>query len=249
MTGKPRPALCRKPPQAERGDIVNKRILIVDDEADMRELLTAYLENEGYETASAADGVEAISLFESSAFDLVLLDVMLPKIDGFGVCELIRRRSDVPIIFLSALDGEEELIRGYDLMADDFVTKPFSMPILLRKVAAVFRRGRQDEAENDRDRSIIKYRDILIDRDTMEVTVGGQAVTLTAKEFELLCLLVTNPGRVFTRDMLISRLWDIDAPVEDRIIDSHVKNIRRKIGGDYIETLRGAGYRAAKTAQ
>ena len=228
---------------------MSKRILIVDDEADMRELLTAYLENEGYETASAADGVDAVSLFEGSAFDLVLLDVMLPKIDGFGVCELIRRKSDVPIIFLSALDGEDALLRGYDLMADDFVTKPFSIPILLRKVAAVFRRGRQNEAAPDGGKALIAYRDILIDRSTMEVTVGWQPVTLTAKEFELLCLLAGHPGRVFTRDMLISRLWDIDAPVEDRIIDSHIKNIRRKIGGDYIETLRGAGYRAAKIAQ
>lgn len=228
---------------------MNRKILIVDDEADMRELLAAYLENEGYETVSAADGVEAVSLFESSAFDLVLLDVMLPKIDGFGVCELIRRKSDVPIIFLSALDGEDALLRGYDLMADDFVTKPFSMPILLRKVAAVFRRGRQDAAEPNRERSLIAYRDILIDRSNMDVTVGGKPVTLTTKEFELLCLLVSNPGRVFTRDMLISRVWDIDAPVEDRIIDSHIKNIRRKIGGDYIETLRGTGYRAAKITQ
>ena len=219
------------------------RILIVDDENDMRELLSEYLGAQGYETVSAADGVEALCLFEKMPFDLVLLDIMLPKIDGFGVCELIRKKSDVPIIFLSALDGEDTLIRGYDLMADDFVTKPFSMPVLLRKVAAVFRRKRQD-GENAGQRII--YRDIVIDRETMEVFAGGEAVALTAKEYELLCLFLSHPGKVFTRDMLITRLWDIGAPVEDRIIDSHIKNIRRKIGSDCIETLRGAGYRAAK---
>ena len=118
-----------------------KRILIVEDEQDIQELLEAYLGDAGYETATAGDGIEAVSLFQQEAFDLVLLDVMLPKLDGFGVCELIRRQSRVPIVLLTALDGEAEQLRGFDLEIDDYITKPFSMPILLRKLAAVLRRA------------------------------------------------------------------------------------------------------------
>ena len=118
-----------------------KRILIVEDERDIQELLEAYLGDAGYETATAGDGIEAVSLFQQEAFDLVLLDVMLPKLDGFGVCELIRRQSRVPIVLLTALDGEAEQLRGFDLEIDDYITKPFSMPILLRKLAAVLRRA------------------------------------------------------------------------------------------------------------
>lgn len=118
-----------------------KRILIVEDEQDIQELLEAYLGDAGYETATAGDGIEAVSRFQQEAFDLVLLDVMLPKLDGFGVCELIRRQSRVPIVLLTALDGEAEQLRGFDLEIDDYITKPFSMPILLRKLAAVLRRA------------------------------------------------------------------------------------------------------------
>ena len=121
-----------------------KRILIVEYEQDIQELLEAYLGDAGYETATAGDGIEAVSLFQQEAFDLVLLDVMLPKLDGFGVCELIRRQSRVPIVLLTALDGEAEQLRGFDLEIDDYITKPFSMPILLRKLAAVLRRAGGD---------------------------------------------------------------------------------------------------------
>lgn len=218
------------------------KILVVEDEADMRELLYNYLVNEGYEVRTAADGVEAVDAFDGDVFDLVLLDIMLPEIDGFGVCQLIRRKSDVPVIFLSALDGEEQLIKGYDHMADDYVTKPFSMPVLLRKIAAVIRRGRDREAPGSK----IRYKDILIDKDTMEVTLGGREIRLTVKEYEILCLFAENPGKVFSRELLIDRIWPYNEAVEDRVIDSHIKNLRRKIGEDYIETVRGAGYRASR---
>ena len=218
------------------------KILVVEDEADMRELLYNYLVNEGYEVRTAADGVEAVDAFDGDVFDLVLLDIMLPEIDGFGVCQLIRRKSDVPVIFLSALDGEEQLIKGYDHMADDYVTKPFSMPVLLRKIAAVIRRGRDREAPGSK----IRYKDLLIDKETMEVTLGGREIRLTVKEYEILCLFAENPGKVFSRELLIDRIWPYNEAVEDRVIDSHIKNLRRKIGEDYIETVRGAGYRASR---
>lgn len=218
------------------------KILVVEDEADMRELLYNYLVNEGYEVRTAADGVEAVDAFDGDVFDLVLLDIMLPEIDGFGVCQLIRRKSDVPVIFLSALDGEEQLIKGYDYMADDYVTKPFSMPVLLRKIAAVIRR-RNDTGDASQK---IRYKDILIDKDTMEVTLGGREIKLTVKEYEILCLFAENPGKVYTREALIDRIWPYNEAVEDRVIDSHIKNLRRKIGEDYIETVRGAGYRASR---
>lgn len=218
------------------------KILVVEDEADMRELLYNYLVNEGYEVRTAVDGVEAVDAFDGDVFDLVLLDIMLPEIDGFGVCQLIRRKSDVPVIFLSALDGEEQLIKGYDHMADDYVTKPFSMPVLLRKIAAVIRRGRDREAPGSK----IRYKDLLIDKETMEVTLGGREIRLTVKEYEILCLFAENPGKVFSRELLIDRIWPYNEAVEDRVIDSHIKNLRRKIGEDYIETVRGAGYRASR---
>ena len=159
-----------------------KRILIVEDEQDIQELLEAYLGDAGYETATAGDGIEAVSLFQQEAFDLVLLDVMLPKLDGFGVCELIRRQSRVPIVLLTALDGEAEQLRGFDLEIDDYITKPFSMPILLRKLAAVLRR-----AGGDAPGRCLRYRGLTLDPDAVEVRLDGRVLEqLTAREFELL---------------------------------------------------------------
>ena len=145
-----------------------KRILIVEDEQDIQELLEAYLGDAGYETATAWDGIEAVSLFQQEAFDLVLLDVMLPKLDGFGVCEPIRRQSRVPIVLLTALDGEAEQLRGFDLEIDDYITKPFSMPILLRKLAAVLRR-----AGGDAPGRCLRYRGLTLDPDAAEVRLSS----------------------------------------------------------------------------
>ena len=184
-----------------------KTILIVEDEPDIQELLCTYLRDAGYETAAAGDGVLAVELFRSRHFDLVLLDVMLPKIDGFGVCELIRRQSQVPILMVTALDGEDQQLRGFGLDVDDYITKPFSMPVLLEKIRVILRRS------------------------------GGA---------ELLHTFLSAPGRVFTREMLLAKLWGYDFFGDTRVVDSHIKNLRHKLGGDYIETVRGVGYRAAK---
>ena len=219
-------------------------ILIVEDEPDIQELLCAYLQDAGYGTAAAGDGVAALELFQSRPFDLVLLDLMLPKIDGFGVCELIRRQSQVPILMLTALDGEEEQLRGFRLNIDDYVTKPFSMPVLLEKIRVILRRSGGTVEDGP-----LRYRDLSLDLDAREVRLEGRPLELTAREFELLHTFLSAPGRVFTREMLLSKLWGYDFFGDERVVDSHIKNLRRKLGRDYIETVRGVGYRAAKEAE
>ena len=221
-----------------------KNILIVEDEPDIQELLCTYLREAGYGTAAAGDGVEALGLFRARTFDLVLLDIMLPKIDGFGVCELIRRQSQVPILMLTALEGEEQQLRGFGLDIDDYVTKPFSMPVLLEKIRVILRRSGGTE-EGAR----LRYRDLVMDLDAREAFAGGRALELTAREFELLRTFLSAPGRVFTREMLLARLWGYDFFGDERVVDSHIKNLRHKLGRDYIETVRGVGYRAAKEAR
>ena len=218
-----------------------KRILIVEDEPDIQELLSAYLRDAGYETAVAEDGAAALDAFESAPFDLVLLDVMLPKVDGFEVCRRIRRSSQVPVVMLTALDGEAQQLRGFGLNIDDYVTKPFSMPILLEKLRVILRRAGGGESD-----SRLRYRDLVVDLDTREAVLAGRPLDLTAREFELLHTFLAAPGRVFTREMLLSRLWGYDFFGDERVVDSHIKNLRHKLGRDYIETVRGVGYRAAK---
>lgn len=217
------------------------RVLIVEDDPDILEMLGAWLSEAGYETIPAQDGMEAIDLFAQGQYDLVLLDLMLPKIDGFGVCEWIRKRSGLPIVMLTALDGEVEQLRGYDLKIDDYVTKPFSMPVLLRKIGAILRRFKGDQAEN-----LLHYRDLTLDLDAFSARESERDLELTAREFELLRELIQNQGRVMTYQMLINRLWNYDYLGDDRVVYSHIKNLRRKLRGDYIRTVRGVGYRVEK---
>ena len=218
-----------------------KRILIVEDEPDIQEFLCAYLADAGYGTAAAGDGVEALALFQAQPFDLVLLDIMLPKIDGFGVCEVIRSQSQVPILMLTALDGEAEQLRGFGLDIDDYVTKPFSMPVLLEKIRVILRRRAGGEEEDS-----LRRGDLLLNRTTREAFLDGHPLELTVREFDLLATFLASPGRVFTREMLLAKLWGYDFYGDERVVDSHIKNLRHKLGKDYIETVRGVGYRAAK---
>ena len=220
-----------------------KRILIVEDEPDIQELLCAYLQDAGYETETAGDGVEALDRFRAQAFDLVLLDVLLPKIDGFGVCEVIRRSSQVPVVMLTALDGEAQQLRGFGLNIDDYVTKPFSMPILLEKIRAILRRS-----AGAQEGTALRYRDLLLDPASREATREGERLDLTAREYALLETFLSAPGRVFTREALLNKLWGYDFFGDARIVDSHIKNLRHKLQRDYIETVRGEGYRAKKEA-
>lgn len=218
-----------------------KRILIIEDEPDIQELLCAYLRDACYETGTAGDGVAALELFHKEKWDLLLLDLMLPKIDGYGVCELVRRESTVPIIMLTALDAEENQLRGFDLQIDDYVTKPFSTQILLRKIAAVLRR-----TDGETETHQLVYKDITLDLDDYRASVDGRPLDLTTREFGLLRELLQNQGRVLTRAMLLGRLWNYDFLGDERIVDSHIKNLRKKLERDCIETVRGVGYRIEK---
>ncbi|HIQ75069.1 MAG TPA: response regulator transcription factor [Candidatus Cottocaccamicrobium excrementipullorum] len=221
-----------------------KHILVVEDEPDIQELLCACLRDAGYQVSEALDGVEALALFQSRPFDLVLLDVMLPKIDGFGVCEVIRRQSQIPVLMLTALEGEEDQLRGFGMDIDDYVTKPFSMPVLLEKIRVILRRSSGKDEEN-----CLCYRDLTINLDTREVFQSGEKRELTVREFELLHVFISAPGRVFTREMLLARIWGYDFYGDERVVDCHIKNLRHKLAGEYIETVRGVGYRAGKENQ
>lgn len=219
-----------------------RRILVVEDDPDILELLGAWLADAGYEAVLAEDGLEALDRFAEGTCDLVLLDLMLPKLDGFGVCEWIRKRSGVPIVMLTALDGEAEQLRGYELRIDDYVTKPFSMPVLLHKLRAILRRV---EGES-REMRVLRYRDLALNLDAYTATRGDQPLELTTREFECLRELIQNQGRVMTYQMLIQRIWNYDYLGDDRVIYSHIKNLRRKLQADYIQTVRGVGYRIEK---
>ena len=225
------------------GGVVMQKILVVEDDLDIQELLKNFLQEVGYEIILASDGVEALSVFSTAQFDLVLLDVMLPKIDGFAVCEFIRKQSQVPIIMLTALSGEEEQIRGLDLQVDDYITKPFSMPILIRKIAAVLRRSSGPQEDEHK---TISYQNLVLDCDNYTATVNGTAYELTQREFEVLKELLTNQGRILTRQNLLDKLWRYDFYGDERVVDTHIKNLRKKLGIEFIQTIRGVGYKIDK---
>ena len=225
------------------GGVIMQKILVVEDDLDIQELLKNFLQEVGYEVSLASDGVEALSVFSASQFDLVLLDVMLPKIDGFAVCELIRKQSQVPIIMLTALSGEEEQIRGLDLQVDDYITKPFSMPILIRKIAAVLRRSSGPQEDEHK---TISYQNLVLDCDNYTATVNGIAYELTQREFEVLKELLTNQGRILTRQNLLDKLWRYDFYGDERVVDTHIKNLRKKLRIEFIQTIRGVGYKIDK---
>ena len=222
---------------------VKQKILIVDDDNNIAELIALYLTKECYETQIVNDGESVLPAMESFSPNLILLDIMLPKIDGFGVCELIRKQSQVPIIMLTALGGEEEQIRGLDLQVDDYITKPFSVPILIRKIAAVLRRSSQTQEEGHK---TIAYQNLLLDLDNYTAMVDGIAYELTQREFEVLRELLTHQGRIMTRQNLLDKLWRYDFYGDERVVDTHIKNLRKKLGIEFIQTVRGVGYKIDK---
>ena len=220
-----------------------QKILVVEDDLDIQELLKNFLQEAGYSIVLANDGVEALSIFSDIQFDLILLDIMLPKIDGFAVCELIRKQSQVPIIMLTALNGEEEQIRGLDMQVDDYITKPFSMPVLIRKIAAVLRRSTMSQ---NQEHQTVAYKNLILDLDSYSALVNGESYELTQREFEILRELLLNQGRVLTRQILLERLWKYDFYGDERVVDTHIKNLRKKLGIDFIQTIRGVGYKIDK---
>ncbi len=221
---------------------MSKHILIIEDEIDIQNVLKAFLEEAGYSIDTASDGIEGMTAFHKGQYDLVLLDIMMPKVNGFAVCEMIRKESTIPVVMLTALEDESDQIKGFDLQADDYITKPFSMPLVLRRIEAILRRGNIDEAE----KKILACQNIQLDLESYQVFVSGEPITLTAREFEILKLFLENPGRVFTRNNLLDQIWNYDYMGDDKIVNTHIKNLRRKLGVDCIETIRGVGYKIDK---
>lgn len=222
---------------------MSKMILIIEDETSIQNIIKAFLEDAGYTVVLAADGLEGIEQFRANKPDLVLLDLMLPKIDGFAVCEILRKESHVPIIMLTALDDDDSQMKGFDALADDYITKPFSMPLVVKHIEAVLRRAEQGAGVET---NILRYKDLTLDTDSFTVLVKDESVSLTIREFEILKLLVENQGRVFTRESLLDSIWGYDYFGDEKIVNTHIKNIRKKLGVDYIETIRGAGYKIEK---
>lgn len=219
------------------------KILVVEDDLDIQELLQNFLQESGYDITVANDGLEAINLFSDDDFDLILLDILLPKIDGFSVCEFIRKKSQIPIIILTALNGEKEQIKGLDLQVDDYITKPFSMPVLVRKIAAVLRRASKT---SNQEHKTISYDNLILDFDDYTASVNGISYELTQREFEVLRELLLNRGRILTRQNLLNKLWKYDFYGDERVIDTHIKNLRKKLNITFIQTIRGVGYKIDK---
>jgi len=222
------------------------RILLVDDEESLQKLLSYPLRSDGYEVVAAADGQEALDRFDEGQFDLVVLDVMLPRVDGFDVCRKLRARSAVPIIMLTAKAEEFDKVLGLELGADDYITKPFSMREFRSRVKAVLRRAELVQRDDNGDEPLVQG-DLAIDFSKRQVEVRGEPVRLTYVEFEILSTLARAPGRVFSRTMLLERLWGDSSYRDPRTIDVHIRHLREKLerepkSPEYLFTVRGVGY-------
>lgn len=224
-----------------------KNILVVDDEKMIREAVTSYLENRGYQVFSAETGREALQLFEKESISFVILDLMLPDLSGEEICAMIRKQSRVPIIMLTAKTLEFDMLNGFNLGADDYITKPFSLKNLYARVQAVFRRSLED-LKPLAEKFSWNNGDLVIDYDRKEVHKKGKTIAITPIEWKILSEFIKYPQKVFTRDDLISVAFDLDFDGYDRVIDTHVKNLRKKIEDDpkkpvYICTVYGIGYK------
>lgn len=221
------------------------KVLVVDDESRMRKLVKDFLTKEGYEVIEASDGNEALDRFyEDNEISLVILDVMMPKIDGFEVCREIRSQSQVPVIMLTAKGDERDELKGFDLGVDEYISKPFSPKILVARVNALLRRSNKLDAE-----AKLEAGGIVLDKTAHTVTIDGKGVELSFKEFELLNYFMENQSVALSREKILNNVWNYDYFGDARTIDTHVKKLRSKIGdkGDYIKTIWGMGYKFETT--
>lgn len=221
---------------------MKRNILIIEDDIKIRFLLRDYLKKEDFQIYEASDGDEGLNLFKNNKIDLILLDIMMPKVDGITVLETIRTVSDVPIILLTAKAQEEDKLFGYEMGADDYVTKPFSPKILIAKVKAFLKR----RSDSINDSSAAKdYNGLVINKLSHEVSVNGTVLNLSPKEFELLIYLSDNIGIALTRDTILDNVWGIDYYGDLRTVDTNIKRLREKLGkkSNYIVTVRGSGYK------
>ena len=219
------------------------KILVVDDEFRIRQIIRKYAEFEGYEVDEATDGMEAIQICRKKEFDLIIMDVMMPELDGFSACREIRKFRDTPIIMLSARGEEYDKIHGFELGSDDYVVKPFSPKELMMRVGAVIKRsGKGDDAQKN---DVFTYKGLEVDFSARTVTIDGKRAEMTPKEYDLFFYMVRNKGLALTRESLISEVWGYDFFGDERTLDTHIKLLRKSLG-DYskcIVTLRGVGYR------
>ena len=218
------------------------KLLVVDDEPKIREVIREYAEFNGYEVAEADDGMSAIGLCKLNDYDLVILDIMMPKLDGFSTCKEIKKLQDLPIIMLSARGEEYDKLFGFELGIDDYIVKPFSPKELMARVSAVLARKNAGSGNKS---NIMKFQGLDINIPARTVTVDGTRVNLTPKEYELLFYLIENRDIALSRDKLLSDIWGYDFFGDDRTIDTHIKNLRNALGPyrDFIVTLRGVGYK------
>lgn len=217
------------------------RIMVVEDEKQMQDILAEYMRRGGHSCVTAEDGVEALALLKQENADLLILDVMMPHLDGFTVCRLVRERSGIPIILLTAKTEEEDKLKGYEYGADDYMTKPFSPRVLLAKVNALLRRTSAAALEAE----ALSAGKITLMPAARKVYVDGQEAVLTHLEYELLFFFLSNPGLVFTREQLLDRIWGYDFAGNSRTVDTHIKTLRQKLGseGRWIVTLIRSGYK------
>ncbi len=221
------------------------RLLLVEDSVQIRELVSTYFIKTGaFEVDAAADGIEGLKYVESNDYDLAILDIMMPGASGFDLCRVLRRKSDCPIIFLTALGNEDNILKGYALGADEYMVKPFSLKVLYAKCLALLSRAKEKDAPKE-DVKILTAGPVSLDPSRMEVAINGNEIIMAPKEYLLLKVLMENQGQVLGRDRLLDMVWGVDFVGSDRVVDAHVKKIRKKLGeaGKCIKTVIGGGYK------
>lgn len=216
---------------------MKKHVLLVEDDIDTQEAVIEYLKEKGYQISAASDGLQAMELFKENLFDIVLLDIMLPKANGFVVLNWIRERSQIPVLMLTAMSDEYTQIMSFDECADDYITKPFSLLLLEKRIEALLRRGNYQEIVD-----VWKYHDVEVDFQGFKATKNNEKVDLKPKEIILLKLLLQHKGHVLTRNQILEFIWKDEMPI-DRVIDVYIKNLRKKLSLDCIVTVKGIGYK------
>ena len=220
---------------------MNSSIIVIEDDSNIQELIVEFLSSEGYKVDYANDGLEGIQKFKQGNYDLIILDIMMRNLDGYGVCKMNRSSSNVPIIILTALNDEDDQVKGFDMQCDDYITKPFSFNLLIKRVEAVLRRSAK--STND---DFICFEDLKLNLNTYTVEIENETVELTLKEFNILKSLIEKYPQVITREGLLDDIWGYDYYGDTRIVDAHIKNLRKKIGLPYIKTVKGIGYTLEK---
>ena len=211
----------------------------MEDDQDIQEVIREFLSAKDYLVTTASDGLTGLQLFNRQEFDLVILDVMMPNLNGYEVAKAIRKKADVPIMMLTALGEDQDQIKGFDLGIDDYITKPFSFDILIKRVEAVLRRSCTGRADSN----VYAFNELRIDCDAYRAYIKDEEVILTTKEFEIVHTLLANRGKVITRESMLDNLWGYDFYGDTRLIDTHIKNIRKKLNIPYIKTIKGVGYK------